>query len=501
MREWNFSATKEKQDAYESIIDKLNPCSSEEFNALSEEQKDILVAEMIKEIRKINVFPIYYYNKEGIKKEIQSAIDKKVCFTGNILDISFAQGLTLLDFLFPNLHHVQAGDASNDTLYNRFFNDEVLSICLKSALKGRKIVNMRTTFFASARFLWRSATNFSPMRAKAIYERFCPKGGVIYDYSAGFGGRMLGALSSSYNFTYIATDPNTETYKNLQQLGQYIEEVTGRTNSYKLYNSCSEDLDLEKESVDFAFSCPPFYTLEKYTDEDTQSINKFPKYEDWLEKYVRPTIKNCITALKPNGLYGVNIVNYWMGGKKHFVANDWIKIAEEEGLVLQGIFPIASKARKKMDEDQDQIYIFSKSKDITIADYTDVETLAYWTEKLSSYEEKKKNKNPYIVCFDIFGNHKQIYDSYKEIPNFTEEEIKNAIKTKKPCKNCYFKTYKRDEDIPAEIIVKQPVCKIDNLYFHTFAEAGRYLETPRQTIAQAKNRKSKKILGREVEWF
>jgi hypothetical protein len=153
-------------------------------------------------------------------------------------------------------------------LYDRFFDDEVLSICLKSALKGRKIVNMRTTFFASARFLWRSATNFSPMRAKAIYERFCPKDGVIYDYSAGFGGRMLGALSSSYNFTYIATDPNTETYENLQQLGQYIEEVSGRTNSYKLYNSCSEDLDLEKESIDFAFSCPPFYTLEKYTDEE-----------------------------------------------------------------------------------------------------------------------------------------------------------------------------------------------------------------------------------------
>ena len=78
---------------------------------------------------------------------------------------------------------------------------------------------------------------------------------------------------------------------------------------------------------------------------------------------------------------------------------------------------------------------------------------------------------------------------------------KSTKKTKKPCKNCYFKTYKRDADIPAEIVVKQPICKIDDLYFHTFAEAGRYLETPRQTIAQAKNRKSKKILGREVEWF
>lgn len=499
--DWTFSATQPKQDAYEPIIDKLNPCSSDEFNKLSEEQRDKLVKVMVEEVRKINVFPIYYYNKEGIKKEIQAAMDKTVCFTGNVLDISFSQGLTLLDFLFPNLHHVQAGETKNDTLYTRFFDDDVLKICLETALKTRKIINMRTTFFATSRFLWRSATNFSPMRAKAIYERFCPKDGVIYDYSAGFGGRMLGALSSSYNFTYIATDPNTETYKNLQQLGKYIEEVSGRTNSYVLYNECSEDVKLENESVDFAFSCPPFYTLEKYSDEETQSINKFPKYEDWLENYVRPTIKNCVAALKPEGLYGVNIVNYWMGGKKHFVANDWIKIAQEEGLFLQGIFPICSKARKKLDEDQDQIYIFSKSEDITIADYTEADTLAYWEEKLLNYEQKKKNKNPYIVCFDIFGVHKQIYDNYKDVNNFTEEEIKNAIKSKKPCKNCYFRTYKRDAEIPAEIEVKKPICKIDGQYFHTFAEAGRYLSTPRQTIAQSKNRQSKKIMGHAVEWF
>ena len=58
-----------------------------------------------------------------------------------------------------------------------------------------------------------------------------------------------------------------------------------------------------------------------------------------VENYVRPTIKNCISALKPTGLYGVNIVNFWQGGKKYMVAEDWLRIAKEEGLILQGIFP------------------------------------------------------------------------------------------------------------------------------------------------------------------
>lgn len=497
---WKFIPSQPKEDAYASIIDKLNPCSSEEFNQLSDEQQDTLLDNMVQEIRKINVFPIYYFNQEGIKKEIKAAMNKTVCFTNNVLDISFSQGLTLLDYLFPGLHHVHAGDNYNKTMYDRFFDDDILKICLKSALKNRKIVNMRTVFFASGRFLWRSATNYSPMRAKAIYERFCPKNGIIYDYSAGFGGRMLGALSSSYNFTYIGTDPNTETYECLQTLGKYIESVSKRSNSYQLFNKCSEDLHLEDESVDFIFSCPPFFTLEKYTEENTQSIKKYPKYDDWLENYVRPTIKNCKSALKPNGLYGVNIVNFWLGGKKYLIAEDWLRIAQEEGLVLQGVFPIVSKARKKK-EDQDQIYIFSKHKNITIPNYTEADTITYWEQKIKHYIEKKENQNPYIVSYDIFGNHKQVFDTIEEIEGFTKEEIKQSIKSKKPCKNIYFKTFKKDEDIPAAIKIKQPICLIDGIYFHTFAEAGRHLNTPRQSIAQAKNRNSKKVLGHEVIWF
>jgi len=64
--------------------------------------------------------------------------------------------------------------------------------------------NLRTAFFSKARYIWNAGRNFLPIRAKAIYERFCPENGYVYDYSAGFGGRMLGALSSKNNYTYIA---------------------------------------------------------------------------------------------------------------------------------------------------------------------------------------------------------------------------------------------------------------------------------------------------------
>ena len=46
------------------------------------------------------------------------------------------------------------------------------------------------------RLVGSAPSNFRPMNAKAIWERFAPENGVVFDSSAGFGGRLLGALSS-----------------------------------------------------------------------------------------------------------------------------------------------------------------------------------------------------------------------------------------------------------------------------------------------------------------
>lgn len=398
--------------------------------------------------------------------------------------------MILLDFLFPNLHTATAKQNDNRSVYDKFYNDETLKISMDMALSSRRIYNMRSAFLTNCRYSGATPINYAPMRAKAIYERFYPKGGVIYDYSAGYGGRMLGALSSDYNFTYIGTDPNTETYKNLVSLGEYIEKVTKRTDSYKLYNECSENLSLPKESVDFAFSCPPYFILEKYCDEDTQSINKFPEYEQWLEFYVRPTIKNCYNALKDSGKYGVNISNFLIRDKKYRFVEDWLRIAQEEGFWLKGVFNIASRSRKVEKDlyDQDNIYIFTKNKN---------------DESLNGIEPQVEEKKPeyYIAKYDIMGNLEEIYDSIIKITNYTPKEIKKVIKSKQLLDFYYYRKFSPDEEIPEAIEVKQPICKIENIYFYTCAETGRFLGVSRQAVAQAKLKKSKKIAEKEIIWL
>ena len=143
-------------------------------------------------------------------------------------------GLLLLDFLFPNLHLATTCNEKR-SMYDRFYDDNILKQAIRSYLDSGKIIhNLRTLFFSYARLYYDTPINFSPMRAKIIFEHYCPKNGTLYDYSAGYGGRMLGALCSQQNFKYIAVEPNSNTYYNLKRLGVYIEKVLNKENSYKI---------------------------------------------------------------------------------------------------------------------------------------------------------------------------------------------------------------------------------------------------------------------------
>lgn len=192
-------------------------------------------------------------------------------------------------------------------------------------------------------------------------------GKIFITGNCGFGGRMLGALSSKNNYKYVGTDPCTETMYHLHELGEYIEMVTGREDSYDLHCVGSEDFLGKPDSIDFAFSSPPYFNLEIYSDEDTQCYNKFPTLEEWLEGYVRKTIQNIKYMLKPGRVYAINIADFKVGGGKTCAyVDEWIRISTEEGMplfdtVYLGVTPRAgSKEQSAGELKKENILVFKK---------------------------------------------------------------------------------------------------------------------------------------------
>lgn len=330
MKEWNYISEVKQSSGYEDTDLKLY--TREMFQDATEQGKENIINEVFDIYRSKNIFPIWYYNDEGIKAEIQKCIDKEVSFDGEYLNLKFNQGTSLCRFMFPNLNEIDVRNHKNNSLHDRFYNDHKLKRAIKFALKHDRDAtptNLRRSIEMIEHGI---PSNFKPMNAKALYEHFVPKGGIIYDFACGYGGRMLGALSSKNNYNYFGVEPNTETFHYLNKFGKYIEETTERKGIFKVYNRTSEDFKLNREEfVDFAFSSPPYFNLEKYSDEETQSYIRFPEVESWLQGYVKPTVERIHTLLKPDALYAVNIADFNMGKKRIEFVDKWIEISEECG--------------------------------------------------------------------------------------------------------------------------------------------------------------------------
>jgi hypothetical protein len=202
------------------------------------------------------------------------------------------------------------------------------------------------------------------MHARTLVEYLCPTlWGNVYDYSAGYGGRLLGITTSKMVFNYTGIDPNTETVGHLKYLNKLIHEAVG--NSGQIIQSVSEEY--EPEDIDLAFSSPPYFNLEKYCDESTQCMNRYTTLDEWFDGYVVPTMKNVHAGLNIDGLFATNIADYKGIGGEFFVVDKWIKTAESLGFkycktikMMLNTRPGVGNFRNEGREKFEGIYVFSK---------------------------------------------------------------------------------------------------------------------------------------------
>jgi DNA modification methylase len=138
---------------------------------------------------------------------------------------------------------------------------------------------------------------------------------------------------------------------NLHRLGEYIEMETGRQNSYELFCQGSEEYEGDKRSINFAFASPPYFSLEMYGvdggdfNNAEQCWQKFPELEEWLEGYVRPTIKNLYRVLKRFSAYAVNIADFKIGNTQVNYVDEWKRISIEEGFTFEKNLYLGARAR------------------------------------------------------------------------------------------------------------------------------------------------------------
>ena len=366
MIEWNYTSLDSKSNGYEQVIDYLKQFDKAFYNSCSEQEKELVINKIFNIYRTINIFPILYFNEDGIKDEILKCYNKDIVWDGKALDMKYTQGSSLCRFLFPNLYDVECKGQRNNSPYYKFYDDHKLKRAIKLALEIKNGVTPSEIRTSLELIGGNVATNFPPMKAKALYERYCPVGGSVYDFSCGFGGRLLGCLSSKNNYKYFGVEPCSETFDNLNNLGRLVESALGRSKCFYILKCGSECIKVKKEFADFAFSSPPYFNLEVYSKEDTQCYNKYPELESWFRGYVEPTIKNIYNALKPNRYYAVNIADFKVGQKNIKYVDRWIQISKDIGFEFIEEIPMKLQLRRgdgntgEEEKKSEGIYVFKK---------------------------------------------------------------------------------------------------------------------------------------------
>lgn len=214
------------------------------------------------------------------------------------------------------------------------------------------------------------AVNFPALTAKWIYETFTSHINTdeplhIYDSSAGWGGRIIGAMSSRKNIHYIGTDPNPDNY--IDELGitryEYVAnfynkncvddysdtftkffEVEKQSNTYELFRCGSEnikdDINFQKYKgkLDLAFTSPPYFNRERYGDEGTgQSWDNYSQYDTWRDEFLKPTLTTIYENLKSDRYIIWNIADIKIGTDKWYpLEQDSIDILTDLGCEYKG---------------------------------------------------------------------------------------------------------------------------------------------------------------------
>lgn len=315
--------------------------------------------------RQVNLVPIIYYTEEGLLRAISkfrqsraNPVDKGVIGLGN------NAGQSINRFIFTNMMTAEPKGRGSNSLRDRFYDDAKLRRAIRICFEfreGDKLVYPTAMRRALELVTGENVTNFKAQNAQAIVEELCPVLlGRVYDYSCGYGGRLLGIGTSRMNYTYIGVDPNTETYEYLQYLSQLIGSKR------EIIQATSQEY--QPDDVDCAFSSPPYFNLEKYSDEPTQCMVQFTTLDEWFEGYVAPTIQNIYRGLTSDGVFATNIADYKSYGKQEYqVVDRWIETAGKLGFRHTGTIKMMLNTRPGVGNDKlagrekwEGIYVFRK---------------------------------------------------------------------------------------------------------------------------------------------
>ena len=323
-------------------------------------------------------FLLSFYREHGFPYPILDDVELVRCFAAlknvdpnvvekdKILRIDNQSGAKIFKHFSPHFFETKSGiNLSWPSLLEAFENDKFLLKTIKNRLGYNYSMsgNMLRHGLSNSKIAFKASV-FNTAIAKYIYSKHTKENDIIYDYSMGFGQRLVAALSLPYHVKYVGVDAWDKSVEAGQNIFVFLSKNVPYLNKeVDLYCEGSENY-CDKAmigKVDLAFSSPPYYILEQYNQEESQTYadHNYLHFLDWWRK----TASNIDKLLAPNGTFIIN-VNDMVDGFN--IGQDMCGIIKERGYVLQDTYKIQLTknlqfANKSGGNKYEPIYVFKKA--------------------------------------------------------------------------------------------------------------------------------------------
>ena len=161
-------------------------------------------------------------------------------------------------------------------------------------------------------------SQFKPNVAKGIYDRYECKN--VLDFSAGWGDRLCGFYASEHGELFVGIDPRKENHPIYEEQAEFYQKHSTffeNEKRHELICEPAEDADLSKYEgmMDIVFTSPPYFNVERYSYDDTQSWVRHKDIDGWNKLFLHKAIDNVWKTLKSGGLLMVNISDVYSNEK------------------------------------------------------------------------------------------------------------------------------------------------------------------------------------------
>jgi len=218
-------------------------------------------------------------------------------------DLARRTGLPALDLFFlphrlkaKTRRHLSFYDAMRDPSIKSHLSDLVVKY-KKKPLAAYDAVHLLKAQYDVFQLYYGTINQFRPIVAKWLYLHFQPKHAVL-DYSAGWGGRALAAMS--LGIPYIGMDANTRLAPAYRQLIATLEPDA----DVQLLFQPAETVDFSRfhHTYDLVFTSPPYFTIEEY-----EKMPSYPTKDAFLSQFFIPVTLSAWKNLRRRGHMALNM--------------------------------------------------------------------------------------------------------------------------------------------------------------------------------------------------